>query len=311
MEDQAERLRELAVKAAQPNVITQRIMLHQEEAKANVEKRARLVAVTSGKGGVGKSNLITNLALNLARFNRKVALIDLDLGLANLDILLGVTPRYNIEDVLKGEKAIEEVLVKGPKGIDIMAGGSGVSGLADLEDHERKNLIRAFQQLNDRYDYILLDTGAGISKNVIDFALIADDVIVVSTPEPTSITDAYAAIKVIGARSKEVHFHFVMNMVKSELEAKKVFSRIDSVIQQFLKLKVSYLGFMLMDPCVKASIMKRKPFSIVYPLSPATRSLNTITKGLMRTEKRKIRKGFSLIKKFYQLLKRDRNSSKT
>lgn len=285
MLDQAARLREIAHSVSAQENTTHKAVYTEKIAPKNIytdKKHGRIVAVTSGKGGVGKTNTVINTALLLAKMNKKVVIVDLDLGLANVDILLNIAPKYNIEDVLKGRKQVEDVLIAGPRGIKVLAGGSGVAGLADLGDDERNNFINSFIALKEQFDYVLLDTAAGISKNVIEFVLIADDVIVVTTPEPTAITDAYAAIKVIGSRNKDIDIHMLFNMVKTTQEAEHYFKKIQQVIQQFLNLKVNSLGAIMYDSCVRQSIMKRKPFSLLYPYSYASRSLSIVARNMIK-----------------------------
>ncbi|MBN1493497.1 MAG: MinD/ParA family protein [Candidatus Omnitrophica bacterium] len=280
MLDQATRLRELASSVSDRNVTTKKIVLEQPPVPRVAA--GKIIAITSGKGGVGKTNFVTNVALQLAKFKKKVIIVDLDLGLANVDILLNLTPKYNIEDVIRGRKSVEEVILEGPQGVKLLPGGSGISRLADLDDQERNNFIKGFTTLKETYDYILLDTAAGISKNVIEFVLIADEAIVVTTPEPTAITDAYAAIKIIGKRNKDMDVYVLFNMVQSEHEAQMYFKKINQVIRQFLNMSVTYLGYIIDDQCVKQSIMRRKAFSIAYPFSHATRSVHLAARQVIK-----------------------------
>jgi flagellar biosynthesis protein FlhG len=296
MLDQATRLRELVNKVS----YTKKLTLAQTIVPQ--PRAGKILAVTSGKGGVGKTNFVINVALHLAKFKKKVIIVDLDLGLANVDILLNLTPKYNIEDVIKGRKTIDEIVLEDPHGIAVLPGGSGISRLADLDDFERNNFINGFMTLKENYDYILLDTAAGISKNVIEFVLIADEAIIVTTPEPTAITDAYAVIKIIGKRNKDMDIHVLFNMVASDHEAQVYFKKIHQVIRQFLNMNVSYLGCVINDPCVRQSIMRRKAFSLSYPFSHATRSISMVARDIVRTFKTEGRQSLSIFERIKQLV---------
>jgi flagellar biosynthesis protein FlhG len=197
---------------------------------------------------------------------------------------------------------MDEIIFEDPHGIAVLPGGSGISRLADLDDFERNNFINGFMILKENYDYILLDTAAGISKNVIEFVLIADEAIVVTTPEPTAITDAYAVIKIIGKRNKDMDIHVLFNMVASEHEAQVYFKKIHQVIRQFLNMNVSYLGCVINDPCVKQSIMRRKAFSLSYPFSHATRSISMVARAIVKTFKTEGRQSLSIFERIKQLV---------
>ena len=278
MLDQAAQLREL-VTTQHRDITTKKISVQSGQKK---KKEGSIIAITSGKGGVGKTNFVINVGLYLARLGKKVAIVDLDLGLANVDIILNVVPKYTIDDVIRGRKMMDEIFVTGPHGVVLVPGGSGFPLLADLTDDERDNFIRGFSHLREEFDYILLDTAAGISKNVIEFVLIADDAIVVTTPEPTAITDAYAMIKVIGLRNKDLHIKLMFNMVQSGVEAERYYKKIQTVIRQFLHVNVDYLGYVTNDSCVRTAIMKRKPFSLIYPFSSAARSVQLVARNIVK-----------------------------
>ena len=181
-------------------------------------------AITSGKGGVGKTNIVGNLAITYQRMRKRVLIFDADLGLANIDIIFGISPKYTIQDVINGEKELSQVIVKGPEGVSIIPASSGVQELAHLTEGHKINLLNEFDILNNLYDFLLIDTSAGISSNVIYFNLAAQERIIVVTPEPTSITDAYALMKVMYKRHGTENFSLLMNMVKNEKEAKNRFA---------------------------------------------------------------------------------------
>ena len=270
--DQAARLRELAFELKRKSEI------HHFPVDTS---RAKFIAVTSGKGGVGKTNVSTNLAISLAKKGKKVTLIDLDLGLANVDIVLNVNSQYTLQHLFKGHKNIEDIVVKGPEGIDIIAGGSGLNSLTELTETQRTLFLNSFYTLAQSNDYIIFDTAAGISNNVIKFVLAADEIIVVTTQEPTAITDAYALMKVLSSYEKQIPINVIINMVKSPYEAKRTFEKLSSVVERFLKIHIHDLGHVLHDSNVNEAIMKRRPFYTMYPFTSATKSIKDVRRNLL------------------------------
>ncbi len=227
--------------------------------------RARTIAVTSGKGGVGKSNIALNLSIAAARLGHKVTLIDADLGLANIDVLADLKTRYNISHVISGRKNIIEIVAEGPGGIRIIPGASGLPDLADMPEGKRERLIAQLDYLESEADIVFVDTGAGINRNVIDFAVAADDVLVVSTPEPTSITDAYATIKVLSREADYGNVWVLMNMVSGTGEARRIADQIARVSRDFLGMCVGCAGHVVRDDAVEAAVRSRRPFMLAYP----------------------------------------------
>jgi flagellar biosynthesis protein FlhG len=241
----------------------------------------RVIAVTSGKGGVGKTNVVGNLALIMADMGKKVLILDADLGLANIDIIFGVHPGFNIGHVLSGEKQLKEILVEGPSGIRIIPAGSGFVNLTHLTDGQKLCLLSEFETLEDDFDYFLIDTGAGISENVTYFNVAADECIIVVSPEPTSVTDAYAMIKVMSTQYGEKRFKLLMNMVKDEGEAKAVFLNLIQVADQYLGgVVLEYCGFLPWDEKVPAAVRQRQPFVTLYPEAPSSVSIRKIARQL-------------------------------
>lgn len=240
--------------------------------------RARVVAVTSGKGGVGKSNIALNLAISAARYNRRVVLIDADLGLANLDVLAGITAHAGLADVISGRKRLNEVAVKTPYAVELVAGASGIAYLADLTDEDRARLLAQMETLEREADLIIIDTGAGVSKNVIRIAAAADDVLVVTTPEPTSITDAYAAIKLISRQREHGAIALVVNQASSPEEAARVAGRIAAVSRQFLHIGVEVAGAVMSDPAVPKAVRMRRPLVYAFPSSAAATAIERIAR---------------------------------
>ncbi len=241
----------------------------------------RVIAVTSGKGGVGKTNVVGNLALIMADMGKKVLILDADLGLANIDIIFGVHPDFNIGHVLSGEKQLKEIIVEGSPGVRIIPAGSGFVNLTHLTDGEKLCLLSEFESLEDDFDYFLIDTGAGISENVTYFNVAADECIVVVTPEPTSVTDAYAMIKVMSTQYGEKRFKLLMNMVKDEREAKAVFLNLIQVADQYLGgVVLEYCGFLPRDEKVPAAVRQRQPFVTLYPEALSSVNIRKIARQL-------------------------------
>jgi flagellar biosynthesis protein FlhG len=235
--------------------------------------RARVIAITSGKGGVGKSNLAVNLAARFAQAGRRTVLLDADMGLANADVLCGMNLRLNLAHVIARRASLNEILAAAPGGFRLIGGASGLAKMADLPDEEHRRLLGALAELERSSDLMLIDTGAGISRNVLSFTAAADHVLVITTPEPTAIADAYAMIKVIsrqqqGQASRPISL--VVNQVKSAAEARAVFERMAKVALQFLGVKLGDAGFMPLDPAVSAAVRNRKPFLLASPRCPAS-----------------------------------------
>jgi flagellar biosynthesis protein FlhG len=235
------------------------------------EGKARIITVTSGKGGVGKTNLSVNLALAYARLGKKVVVMDADLGLANVNVILSVIPKYNLYHVIRKQKTMRDILVETDYGISIVPGASGFSQIANMNDDERQNFINELETLSAA-DIIIIDTSAGVSSNVMDFIAAADDAVIVTTPEPTAITDAYGIIKIIATEyeSPNMGLKLVVNRVKSVAEAKKVADRMTNIAGQFLNLKVDYLGFIYEDLAVSHAVLRQRPFMVVDPKCKAS-----------------------------------------
>jgi flagellar biosynthesis protein FlhG len=234
------------------------------------QRRASVIAITSGKGGVGKSNISVNLAIHLAAAGKKVVLLDADLGLANADVLCNVSLPSNLAHVIARKKDLAEVLIEAPGGFRLIGGASGLARMADLSDYDRQRLVNALGELEQQCDVILIDTGAGISPNVLSFTRCADHVLVVTTPEPTAITDAYAVVKVLSKdATSERRVSLLVNQVRAPNEAKVVHARIAQVAKQFLGVSVLDGGHVLSDPAVPNAVRARLPFSLGSPRCPA------------------------------------------
>jgi flagellar biosynthesis protein FlhG len=234
-------------------------------------KATRIIAVSSGKGGVGKTNIAINLALAYAQAGKKVIVMDADLGLANVNVVLGVIPRYNLYHLIRKQKTLSEILVDTSYGIKIIAGASGFSKIANLTEDERRDFISELAALSNA-DILIIDCAAGVSNNVISFIAAADDALIVTTPEPTAITDAYGIIKIIATEIEnlDLGLKLIVNRVKSVVEGKRVAERVINIAGQFLNLKVDYLGFVFDDPVVHTAVVRQKPFLILEPKSRAS-----------------------------------------
>ncbi|HWR89890.1 MAG TPA: MinD/ParA family protein [Dissulfurispiraceae bacterium] len=247
------------------------------------QESPRIIAVSSGKGGVGKTNFVANLALLYAGMGKRVLILDADLGLSNIDVLFGIAPRLTLKDVLMGEKSITDVLCTGPGGIMILPAGSGVRELTRLSEEQRLKLVSALDDFDAPFDVFLIDTGAGISDNVLFFCSSAFETVVLVTPEPTSIADAYALIKVLSRDFGEEHFRVLVNTARSEKEAFDTFRRLAIVTDRFLHLSVDYLGYLPHDEHVKDAIMAQKGFIALYPNSAFAKKLGRIGAKLLDT----------------------------
>ena len=229
-------------------------------------RRTRIITVTSGKGGVGKTNLSVNMALAFARLGKKVVVMDADLGLANVNVMLNMIPKYNLYHVIKKQKTIREILVETEYGISIVAGASGFSQIANMGEEERQDFIEELETLSFA-DIIIIDTSAGVSNNVLDFIAAADDTIIITTPEPTAITDAYGIIKIIATEydTMNMGLRLVVNRARGAAEAKSVSDRMTNIAGQFLNIKVDYLGFIYDDQSVPSAVRQQKPFMVIDP----------------------------------------------
>jgi flagellar biosynthesis protein FlhG len=254
----------------------------------------RVIAISSGKGGVGKTNVTANLGIALAVRGKKVMILDADLGMANVDVIFGINPKFNLKHLLDGEKTLQEIIVTGPHSVKIVPGGSGVPELANLSDVQQQKLIDNFIDLERNADITLIDTGAGISKEVISFILAAREALIVTTPEPTAITDAYGLIKVLTQRDLNVDIKVVVNLVSSEKEGREIADRIVMAAKQFLNKKVEPLGYILGDPYVYTSVRQQVPFVLGYPNSKASRCIGNLATAIDRIPDEQIasRNGF-------------------
>jgi flagellar biosynthesis protein FlhG len=242
----------------------------------------KVISVASGKGGVGKTNVVANIGFALAQFGRRVMIMDADLGLANVDVLLGLTPQYTIQHFFDRSRSFSEILVKGPGGMSILPASSGVCELVDLKEHQKLFLMNEMDLMANEIDFLLIDTGAGISSNVLYFNLAAQESIVIVTPEPTSITDAYALIKVLSNRFKKDRFLILVNRAENEEEAREVFRKISRVADHFLDhVSTDYLGFVPEDDKLPLAVKRQRAVLDLYPGAVSSRSFKALARRLM------------------------------
>ncbi len=240
----------------------------------------RVVAVTSGKGGVGKTSVAANLAVLAAR-DRRVLLLDADLGLANVEILYGLTPRFHLGHVLEGKARLEEALVRGPGGVALLSAGAGAPEASSMTDEGRQSLLTALEALEDRFDLVLVDSAAGVGENVLFFAGAAQEAVLVISPEPTSLSDAYAAVKSLSQRTGLRHFRVLVNTVPSEDAARRTFEKLAQVTGRFLSVRLSYLGSLPRDENVGRAVLLQKPVVELFPRAPFCRALQIAGDALL------------------------------
>jgi len=267
------------------NVIEAQALSRRKEGMSPVTKPLpRVIAVTSGKGGVGKTNVVGNMAVCLSRMGKRVVIIDADVGLANIDIIFNLRPQYNIRHVISSEKKLKQVMVQSNHGIQILPGGSGFADLTQLTDGEKLNLLSEFDSLADAADIILVDTGAGISSNVLYFNSACDECIIIATREPTSITDAYAMMKVMSQEYGTRHFKLIVNMVETASDAKKVYASLSGALDKFLRnVVLEYLGHIPFDRKLQLAVQKRGLIMDEAPDSQVAQAIDTLAGNLVRT----------------------------
>lgn len=244
----------------------------------------KVLAVTSGKGGVGKTNIAANMAYLFSTMGKRVLLLDADAGLANIDVLLGISPHYNLSHLLCGEKTLSEVIVRGPGGIMIIPAASGMQEMTELSAGQKLTLLEELDNFDEKVDVMVIDTAAGITGNVMYFNMAAKDIVVVVSPDPTSLTDSYALIKVLSRGYATHHFMIVANMVKDAGEGFEVYKRLSSATGHFLNVSVDYLGYVVRDRAVTESIRQQSLFTEIFPSSRASRLLAAIARDVCNQE---------------------------
>lgn len=257
-----------------------RNMIRKNDLQPEKERTAKVIAVTSGKGGVGKSSLTVNLAVQLSRLGKRVLIFDADFGLANIEIMLGIRPKYTLADLMYRGKTVRDVVTDGPEDIGFISGGSGIHELANLTREQVFSLIRKLDDLDRVADVIIVDTGAGVNDTVLDFVAASEEILLVATPEPTSITDAYALMKLLNRKAayqpNQTVVKMVANQVREEWEAAELFEKLGMVARKFLDIEVEFLGTVPYDRNMQQAVMRQAPISISHPSAESAKALKRI-----------------------------------
>lgn len=280
-----------------------RKMMQQSETKP----KARVITVTSGKGGVGKTSISINLAIQLTRLGKRVVVFDADFGLANIEVMLGVRPQYNLADMMFRGKDLTDIITQGEEGISFISGGSGIQELASMNREQVMFLTSRLIALDKYADVIIVDTGAGISDSVLEFVLASTEVLLVATPEPTSITDAYALLKALNRKEEFVKEHtsikMISNRVKNEAEGQNVYEKMSVVSEKFLNIPITYLGPVLMDEQISKAVMRQKPVSVINPDAPSAKAIKQIAEKLLELENEEISDKRGMFQLFSNLIR--------
>lgn len=266
--DQAEQLRNMVREKSQASVPT-----------------ARVITITSGKGGVGKSNVAVNLAVQFRKLNKRVIIFDADIGLANVEVMLGAVPKYNLSDLIYGGKSIRDIITVGPMDIGFISGGSGISGLNNLTKDQIVFLVHSLAELNELADVIIIDTGAGISDSVLEFVIASPEILLVTTPEPSSLTDSYSLLKALHRSPSFIEtkrkVDLVANKVLSEEEGDGVYQRVNSVVERFLNGSVNFLGMIPSDTKLEKAVRAQKVVSMQYPEAESSKAFEILANNLL------------------------------
>ena len=253
-------------------------------------RNCRVIAITSGKGGVGKTNVAVNLSLALCEAGARVLLLDADLGLANVDVLLGLNPQYTLQHLVYNKADIEQVMIQGPLGLNVLPGGSGISELANLNTLEIVRLLSTLRALERQHDVLVIDTAAGISNTVLRFLLVADDVVLVSTPEPPALLDAYGVLKALHVKAVHGNMYLLMNMARKPTDGSEAYQILSSLASRYLELRLHYLGSLPLDPAVIQAVKLQRPFYTTAPQAPVAGALRELAAqflaGIARTPER-------------------------
>ncbi|MDW7675077.1 MAG: MinD/ParA family protein [Bacillota bacterium] len=297
MKDQALKLR----------IMSRNLKSKVEDTISGTERKTKVIAITSGKGGVGKTNFTINFGLSLIEYGLNVMILDADLGMANVDLVLGLTPNVNLYHVLAGANKLDEIIINGPNGLSIIPGGSGIAELADLDKEQIWEFIQQMEELEGKADILLIDTGAGISKNVLSFLLAADEVILLTTPEPPAIADAYGVLKVMVRQKWDKHhkIHLVVNRVENDIEGQIASRKLEMAASKFLNYSLSTLGYLPLDGKVSQAVKDQVPFILSYPQSKISHSLFNIAASFcnLPVKQQKANGIVSFMKKATALLK--------
>lgn len=253
----------------------------------NVSRSARVITVTSGKGGVGKSNVIVNLAVQLKKAGKRVLILDADFGMANIEVMFGAIPKYNLNDVIYKGMSVKDIVTKGPMDIDFISGGSGVADLVNLSREQAKYLVHKLQEIDQLADVILVDTGAGIGNSVIEFLKASEEIVLVTTPEPTSITDSYSLLKALNAsgfKGEESKIYFLANRVQTEKEGIGLYQNLNVVSGKFLGMSLEYLGMIPQDDNILRAVMQQMPVCLMNPEAKSSKAFGQLSARIMNED---------------------------
>jgi len=242
--------------------------------------KRKIIAVTSGKGGVGKSSIVSNMAYILSSMGELTYIFDADLSLGNIDVMFGMVPKFNVKDLIEGKKHITDVVADGPFGIKIIPATSGVAEFSNLSMEERQILLSSFREIPE-YDFLIVDTSAGLSSNVVYFNAISEDVFIVITPDPASLTDSYAVVKALRSKTGQKTFNIIANLVKDEKEGIEIFKKIVTVADRFLDVYLNFFGYIPADSNISLATKKQKLWAEHFPQSSATKALTKICDRLV------------------------------
>ncbi|MCH1623765.1 MinD/ParA family protein [Fredinandcohnia quinoae] len=265
---------------------------------------AKTIAVLSGKGGVGKSNISLNFSIALSMRGKRVLLFDMDFGMGNIEILMGTSTKYSIVDMFEKDVTLTDMIIRGPEGIDYIAGGTGLSSLFRLDEDKSALLFNQLQLIMDKYDFVIFDMGAGMTEDVINFLMSVDEVFIVTTPEPTSITDAYSAMKLICMSDNSVPLFLIVNRAQSELEGIAASKRIQQVTRQFLRKEINVMGILIDDKNVQKAVSHQVPFILYAPKAQISKMIESIVNNYVTNLSMKDKNSFSFISKLQRFFGR-------
>lgn len=268
--------------------------------KSRNKRKSKIITVTSGKGGVGKSNFVVNLAVALQQNGKKVLIFDADIGMGNDDVLMGLYPKHNIFDIIFTDLTIRDIIIEGVAGVSLIPAGSGLNKVQELTKEERNTFLRKLSEL-DEFDYILMDTGAGVSKDILAFIAASEELIIITTPEPTSLTDAYSLIKAADHFKLKDNAKVIINKAFSPNEGLETFNKFDRAVKKFLKIRIEYFGYILDDKKLVQSVRAQKPFMILYPNCDAARNIENIAFTIMGENPNKANGVQGVFKKLFNL----------
>jgi flagellar biosynthesis protein FlhG len=283
MEDQAQKLRQMS------NMVEKK------------PKKPRIITITSGKGGVGKSNIVVNLAIIIQKLGKNVMIFDADIGMSNDDVLMGILPRYNVFDIIFSKKLIEEVLISGPYGVKLLPGGAGLSRTGELTGEEIDKVVAELEKIND-LDYIIMDTGAGINRSVLGFIACCEELIIVTTPEPTSLTDAYCLLKAVNHFNLKKTAKVIVNRVTDSKEGNLTYQKFNKAVSSFLKISLEYLGSVFEDRKIVQAVKAQQPFVILYPNCEAANNLEIIANNIIGKVEEEMVEGLGIKGLFRKIL---------